>query len=331
MSRNSPTIEALRAFAEFADAGGVRAAARKMSSSQPGVTRKLNAFKKGGNCDAILLTENGQRLELTDAGVAVLPAVRELVRQYDQLINYMNGEAEAIHRVRMATGHFGAEYYLPRMLDKQLSQEIQLEIQVVRGRERILGVAEGRYDLALLSHTPSDIAQILQDEGKSPDMVHVEHLHSQLMVVIAARKSPEGRELQLLSMEKSVPISKLKNWELLGLDQNSGIRRQLESHFLPGERICFLTDGGGWSAARELCRRGFGVAVLPLATLTAADRKDFVIRRLTDRIAGEESVISRSQELAAGPKRILDRLKAVARQHQKEVQQTWNRWLPKTK
>lgn len=327
MKKQGPTIESLRALAMFVETGGVRAAARRLGTSQPVVTRKLNAFKKGGNCGAILLAERGQSLELTDAGHGAMPLIRELLRQYDQLLDYTRGESSSIHRVVFATGHFGAEYYLPRVLDPQLSREIRMEIRVVRGRERILGVADGRFDLGLVSHAASDVIQILRDERTSAEAIEIEPLHAQLMVIIASPETMAGKELQAMPIERSVPISRLRSWELLGLDQDSGVRRQLETHFSHGERICFLTEGGGWSAARELSRRKLGVGVVPLATLSLADQKEFVVRRLSGRFAIEKSVIYRTQELSPGSQRVLKQLKVVARQHQAEVQDRWDQWL----
>lgn len=329
MNKKKPTIEAFRAFAAFAETGGVHAAARKLGTTQPDVTRKLSVFKKKDNAGVILIQQNGKRLKLTESGQEIFPAVQELVREYDCLIDYLSGRIEATHRVRIATGFFGAEYFLPRILDRELSMEIQMDIQILRGRERILGVVDGHYDVGVLSHERSDIVQLLLDEGKSPDMIQIEHLNWQMMVVIAAKKTLEAQELEALPANDPVPVSLLNTWELLGLDRNSGIRRKLERQIPQGENVCFVTEGGGWSAARELARRGVGVSVLPLATLRIADRKDFIIRRLSDELAVEKLVIYRTHELTAELKNILDQLKIVAQLHQNEISKTWERWSRK--
>ncbi|MCA9086322.1 MAG: LysR family transcriptional regulator [Planctomycetaceae bacterium] len=327
MAGNQPTIEQLRALAAFAETGGVRAAARLLRTSQSVVTRKLNAFRKSARNNAILLTDNGRSPELTDAGRAILPAIRDLVRQYDQLMDCLNGRADAAQRVRIAAGHFSSQFYLPDVFDKALCESVQVEVCVVRGRDRILGVADGRYDIGVLSHVAVDIAKSLQSVGKSVESIVIEPLQMPLMVVIAARKSPEGRDLQTLPREKSVTLSWLHQWELLGLDGDSGIRRNLERKAAPGERISFLTEGGGWTVAREFCRRGLGVAVLPLATLTSGDRKDFVIRRLSDKLNVRESVIFRRQPLSTGTQTVIDRLKDAVAKHHREVQCRWDQYL----
>lgn len=326
MNKKKPTIEAFRAFAAFAETGGVRAASRKLETTQPVVTKKLSVFKKEDNAGVILIRQNGKRLNLTESGQEILPAVQEMIRQYDCLIDYLSGRIEATHRIRIATGFFGAEYFLPRILDRELSLEVQIDIQILRGRERILGVVDGHYDFGVLSHERNDIVQLLLDEHKSPDAIQVEHLNNQKMVVIAAKKTPEGQELESLPVNDPVPISLLNTWELLGLDRNSGIRRKLERQFPQGENVCFVTEGGGWSAARELARRGVGVSVQPLATLRNSDRKDFIIRSLSEEFSVEKLVIYRTHELTAELKNILDQLKMVAQMHEKEISKTWERW-----
>jgi DNA-binding transcriptional LysR family regulator len=55
-------------------------------------------------------------VELTDKGRAALPAIRVLLRQHDQLAGWLNGRREHHQVLAIATGSFGARFYLPRAL-----------------------------------------------------------------------------------------------------------------------------------------------------------------------------------------------------------------------
>src|SRR5262249_8214452 len=97
----------------------------------------------------------------------------------------------------------------------------------------------------------------------------------------------------------TVPLKKLAAFPLVGLDSQSGIRRQLEAHCrgkVPG--LCFRFEAGGWEAAKEYARHGLGVAVLPLALLAREDRKDVLVRRLPPEIRIQDLLIDRDAAMS---------------------------------
>ena len=276
-----PSIEALRALATMAEVGSVTETARRLGVSQPVISKKLQAFKTMQACGAILLRPEGPS-ELTEAGRAVLPAIRELVGRYDRVIRCLQGDEASPQVVRIAAGSFAAEHYLPLAISKlrPLLEDCQIETQVCRGRERILGTARGAFDIGIVTHDRSQIRQILQDERLDESLLVIKTLGRHSTCVLAHRDSDAGRELLATPKDQVIPLSRLTTWELIGPDRQSGLRRQLEQR-LRDQSLYFITEGGGWSAAREYARQGLGVAIVPAATVDRANAGALVSRRLS--------------------------------------------------
>ncbi len=287
---NRPTIEALRALLAFADLGGVKKAADRLHRSQPVVTKKLSVFKKQDACGAVLLRTKPntvRELELTEAGFAVLPAIRQLLRQYDQVFDYLAGTSDAPNVVRIATGSSAAQQFLPATLAalRHSLDDVQFEVSVVRGSQRILDTVDGHYDLAIVSHSPSQIRELVTEQRGTRHIPVIDKLCSQSLCVVASKRTVVGRQLAELSEDRAVPVKCLTQWELVGLDRSSGIRRQLEDHMESSAGLYFVVEGGGWPAVKQFAEQGIGVGILPAATLAPSDSKRLIIRRLSDDFA----------------------------------------------
>jgi DNA-binding transcriptional LysR family regulator len=324
--RKPPSLDALRTLTVVCDEGGVSAAARKLNVSQPVVTKKLAVFFDADACGSILLERNGARLALTEAGETAMPAIRELVRAYDQLLDSLRGNREAPFVLRVATGSFGAQYYLPRALASVAEALEQCEVQtlVLRGEERILGVADGRFDLAIVTHTPSQIRELLNEHRGRHTKLHSERLSAQTICTVARRGTEAARELDDYAKDRPLPVQALGRWDLVGLDGRSGIRQQLEAVAGGPRSVQFIAEGGGWMTAREYARQGLGVAVLPLSVLDLADAKDFVIRRLANQFATDDYLIHGNRDLSAPAKTVKRALQQTAAEREKELNKRWN-------
>lgn len=298
---HQPTIEAIRALVAFADAGNsVSEAARQLRSSQPVVSVKLKAFQTAGRSGAILLERDadGRSLRLTEAGLHALPVMRQIVRQYEQLFLHLKGEADSPRQIRIAVGAFGAEFLLPRALSQILTQiegegsgDFTVRTCVMRGRDRIIGVAEGKYDLAIVSHTPGQVRNALRAEGIREQAVDCQPLLKLPLIVAAGQGTGAARELDRAKKLKPLPLEMLTQWLLVGPDKNSGIRQRLEGALAAPRLLTFAAEGGGWTAAREFARHGLGVAIIPRPVIGSHDHTAFVCRDLDERFQLEEFIV----------------------------------------
>lgn len=312
----NPTIEALRALLVLEETGSVSEAARALGISQPVVSKKLRVFKDPQVCGAVLLRSEGS-VELTEAAQAVLPAIRELIGRYDRILAFLHQDVVAPQALRIGSGRFAAEHYLPMAVAglHESLEDCQIETQICRGRDRIIGTARGAFDLSIVTHDKAQIRQLLRDERLDESLLTVRRLSRQPMCLIALRHSEAGRELEAIGEDDVVPLHQLTSWELIGPDRQSGLRRQLEQR-MKGKPLYFLLEGGGWAAAKEYARQGLGVAFAPRATLTESDRETLITRRLSPQFdvthyllhrVGERSELLKHAKCAiAGAARALD-------------------------
>jgi DNA-binding transcriptional LysR family regulator len=291
-----PSVELLHTLRLFAEHGDVASVAQVLGLDAAVISRRLAKLRtKYG-----LLRSARRSLELTEKGSAALPAVINLLRQHDQLAGWLNEQAVSPQVLSIATGSFGARFYLPAAISvfsKQHS-DWQVRVQVRRGRERILGVADGIYDLAIVSHDEVQIRSLLAgSRGDSPPL-RIEPLSEHLLCVLARKDTPCGRELSKVLEGQPVPPAMLSVLPLVGLDLQSGIRRQIEASFRStASRLCFQYEAGGWEGAKEFARRGLGAAVIPRALVGSLDRTDFIIRHLPLQFHIRDLLIDRDVEM----------------------------------
>jgi DNA-binding transcriptional LysR family regulator len=216
--------------------------------------------------------------------------------------------------LRIGCGTFSVSQYLPRVAAcfQQSSPEVDLLIRIERGRERVLGTAEGRFDLSIVTHSPKQIRETLKDNGHAAGALKIEDLCHHPLAVIAQRDSETGRELDAYDVNRPLPIAALRKWELVGLDRDSGVRQQLEAACHPLGELYFSVEGGGWAAAREYARLKMGAAILPEALLIPDDRQTFVVRNLGKDFVLTDRVISRKDQKSPAVKDALKVLKQEA-------------------
>jgi DNA-binding transcriptional LysR family regulator len=287
----NPSLEDLRALVAFADSGGVSAAGTLLGQDQAAMSRRLRVFQS----DDPLLQRRGRKLELTRKGEHLLGEIRAVVREYDRVVASIATQQNVPRTLCLGAGTFTAEYYLPAML-REIRQELadwEVRVQILRGEQRVLQVASGILDAALVSHTPHQIQALVTagfGRGESLD-IHPVGVHR--LCVATQRASPQGIELERLPADQPVPLSSLAAWPLLGLDASSGVRRQLEQRLDPhGRTLRFAIEGGGWNAARAWAMGGLGVAILPEIMLRDTELA-LVVRRLPSDIVFRDFLVSR--------------------------------------
>jgi DNA-binding transcriptional LysR family regulator len=326
-----PTLEEMWALLAVLDAGSVTRGAEQLGMEQPTLSRRLAVFKRPGGDGHPVLQHRGPKggqLELTDKGRQVLPAIRALVRQYDQVLQFLDGAAPQAEVVRLGAGQFALRHYLPRTLAALMREDVPCEVRpvVLRGRDRIAGVCAGELDLAVVTHTPRQIAEIASESGRKPDDIAAAPLASQPLCIIGRRRETWSKAISAVPAERTLREADLVGCPLVGLDPQSGIRRTLESRLSrAGLALTFVagTGLGGWPAAKEYVRLGLGVAILPAAELDPGDAAEFVIRRLPESLAVTDYLVRPKARLSAAQDTVFA---AMIRAAGDQVRESRGRW-----
>lgn len=322
------TVKMLHAFLTWAEAGTEQEAAKILGITQPAVHRKLEKFQSQVGNGPRLLQHGQLGWELTEDGRAILPIIRDLLRRVDQLDQHLSNRDVAPRSIRMGTGSFAAQYILPQALAafRRSLPDCHIECQQERGLNRILFTADARLDLAIVTHSPEQIASIVRKHFQTRRrLLNCESI-ARFPLCLAARKgSTEGSDLAKFGMNRTIPLTEIERWRLVGLDPQSGLRQRLET-LADGISLTFApeTVAGGWAAAKAYARMGLGVAILPIATLAIQDAEDFTLRRFDERFVVEEYLISRADFVDSACEKMKSDLFAAAEAQCQDANGVWD-------
>jgi DNA-binding transcriptional LysR family regulator len=149
----------LRYFIAAAEAGHLHQAAERLGRSQPALTKCIRRLET--ELQVRLFEASGRGIKLTAIGEILLERARPLVRGMQDTVRDIAGLAhgEAGH-VRLGSGTTAAEWLLPDLLQRLLSQSSSLTFEVSTGLGGSLrqGLREGRLDLAITPLVAGDDA-----------------------------------------------------------------------------------------------------------------------------------------------------------------------------
>jgi DNA-binding transcriptional LysR family regulator len=140
----------LRNFIAMAEAGSVRAAARKLGISQPAATKSLGALEQ--ELDAVLVQRTSRGVALTEAGTAFLARARSVqseLRQARQELALLAGRRSETVSVGVAS--VVAAWLIPPVLAQYRRERPDTVVRVVEGTQESLlpQLREGALDFAV--------------------------------------------------------------------------------------------------------------------------------------------------------------------------------------
>lgn len=243
-------LQKYAAFIKTVETGSFTAAAESMDYAQSSISKMIADLER--ECGMILLERSKTGVCLTSAGEQILPFVRKLLSEYDNLegqINRMNGLETGI--VRIGTFASVAINILPDIFARIKADYPGIEYELLLGdyREIEKWLCEGRIDcgfLSLLSDSTFETIELIKDEYK---------------VVL-----PIGHQL---AKKKTVCIEDLNGLPFLLLEHGGKTEvSDLLERFNVKPDIAFTT----WEdfAIMAMVERGLGVSILP----------DMILRRI---------------------------------------------------
>jgi DNA-binding transcriptional LysR family regulator len=233
------TLTQLSAFVMVARLGSVKDAAKMLNVSEPAVSQALTALRQ--HLGDQLITRNGATMQLTTAGVKLLPVASQMVA--------LGAEAQAAVRagqglpeqLRLVTTNPIAEFVagsLTEAFSRRFAQPVEASAGVAAEDEMAVLVVNRLADMAL--------GPLLSDKELVCEPVFRYH-----MVAVTAPDGP------LQGALKGAPAS----WPWLvdpsGIDPSSDVSRMLAKLGVPEDRIrVFPNATAAWAAAAS----GAGVA-----------------------------------------------------------------------
>ena len=255
-------LKHLRAYCQTARLGSVSAAAEALYLSQPSISQQIRALE--AELGHQLFERQGQKMQLTPAGKALLELARPLVDQLDALPDEF---ARAFGRldtgeVRIAAGESTILHLLPSLVQRfrQKHPGIFVHLHNVTGADGLGMLRSDQVDFAVGSMI--DV----------PEDIHYRPIYSFRPVLIAHRDHPLARRPTLTLADISphgliLPPKRLTTYTL--------IDRVFQKHKLP---FRVTMEVGGWEVIKRYVARGMGISIVTSICLDEVDRDRLVTR-----------------------------------------------------
>ncbi|MFL0795926.1 MAG: LysR family transcriptional regulator [Cellvibrionaceae bacterium] len=147
--------ESLKAFVAVAEENSFSEAAEVLHLTQPAVSKRIAALEN--LLDAKLFDRIGRQVSLTEAGRALLPRARQILREVGdarRAIDDLSGDVSG--RLSLVTSHHVGLHRLPPVLRQFTSQykNVSLDIDFLDSEQAYEAVLHGQFDLAVVTLSP---------------------------------------------------------------------------------------------------------------------------------------------------------------------------------
>ncbi len=238
------TFRQLQLFLALAETGSVTAAARACHVTQPTVSMQLRDL--ADSVGLPLYNQLGKRLQLTEAGEALVSAAQSMTSEwatFEQKINALKGLTQGRLRISVVST---AKYFVPSILGTFCARypEIDIELQLLNRDGVLARLRDHSDDLYIMSMPPRDM-----------DLAQEIFLPNPL-VVIAPRGHP-------LARRKAIPLATLAKERFILREQGSSTRMACDAHFdCLGFKPNVRLELGSNEAIKHSVAAGLGLAVL---------------------------------------------------------------------
>ncbi|WP_058301670.1 LysR family transcriptional regulator [Gorillibacterium timonense] len=243
----------LHIFYTVAEKGTFSAAAQSLHMTQPGVTMQIQALED--HFGTKMFRRMPKAVELTDAGLALLPYARQMVELMAQTEREMSRFTRELGgRLELGTSLTIGEYILPRLIGpfNREFPHITVSMKVMNTAQIMEGV---------LAHS---LTFGLVEAGiEHPDLVVEPLLHDELKLVL-----PAGHEL--LHQER-ITVDDLSRYPFIMRERGSGTRRIVEEALQRGghspSELRIAMDLGSTGAIKSAVEAGLGLSILSGSTV----------------------------------------------------------------
>ncbi|GAA5523736.1 HTH-type transcriptional regulator HdfR [Microbulbifer aestuariivivens] len=240
-------IQWLKAFLSIAEQGSVSEAAEHLHLTQPAVSKRLAALEQ--QLSTPLFDRIGRKLQLTDAGRALLPRARHILNEISDAERELRSLGSDVSgSLRIATSHHVGLHHLPPVLKDYSNRypEVALDIDFVDSEQAYEALMAGEYELAVvtlaLKEYPNLEAQVIW-----PDPC----------VVVAAPDHP-------LAQMETVDLPDLAHYPAILPDLNTYTGRLIKREFdAQGLKLSAKLATNFLETIKMMAGVGLGWSVLP--------------------------------------------------------------------
>ncbi|MHB8624221.1 MAG: LysR family transcriptional regulator [Sulfuricaulis sp.] len=148
-------ISALQAFLAVAETGSFSRAAERIYRTQPAISKRIASLEK--QIGARLFDRIGRGIRLTEAGAALLPRARDLVKEIEDIKRGLTNLSGIITgELILATSHHVGLHRLPGALKlfHETFTQVRLDLRFMDSEKACTAVAQGDIELAVVTLPP---------------------------------------------------------------------------------------------------------------------------------------------------------------------------------
>jgi DNA-binding transcriptional LysR family regulator len=237
------SIRLLKTFLAVAGEGSFAAAAPRVALTQAAVGQQMRALE--AELRRPLFERQGKAVVLTDAGRDLVPAVRKLVAQYEQLLAAAPSPDAMAGTVQLGAVVSAVRPLIQATLAlKDRHPALELHVSAAKSMELVSRVAAGELDAAIAVREPGTAR---------PELVWTP-LYAEPMVLVVPRNTEDAPLRTLLQRHRFIRFDR---------SQHTGQLVERTLHRLRAKPQEFL-ELNAIESIVELVRSGLGIAILPL-------------------------------------------------------------------
>ncbi|MGL5096938.1 MAG: LysR family transcriptional regulator [Planctomycetia bacterium] len=264
------SLELLESFVVLMRRGGdAGEAADELDVNAPSMSKRLSALR--GATERIMkgswLVRKGKKWKLTAEGERVLPVVAQFVDRYDDLLEFLVGGADDPQTVTVACGRQAVGGFVRSAVQefRVALPDCRVRVSTPDGRDRILGVAGGRFDLACVTDTPETIQRVAQHE------LFIETLLVDRFVLAAnpTAGAAWGKRWKAVVALGKATAADLADLPFILPEGDRGRRKQFDdwTSRAVSRRLDVVVELGGWQAILDYAAAGLGVGLVPASAV----------------------------------------------------------------
>ncbi|MDP5209523.1 LysR family transcriptional regulator [Microbulbifer sp. 2205BS26-8] len=154
-------IQWLRAFMAIAERGSVSEGAAQLHLTQPAVSKRLATLEQ--QLGTTLFNRIGRRLQLTEAGQALLPRARHILNEISDTERELRALGSSVNgSLRIATSHHVGLHHLPPVLRAFSNRypQVTLDIDFVDSEQAYEALMAAQYELAVVTLAQKEYPQL---------------------------------------------------------------------------------------------------------------------------------------------------------------------------
>lgn len=239
-------IHNIRAFLMVAETGSFSRAAEKLFITQPAISKRISTLEFTLDCQ--LFDRLGKTVQLTQAGVAIIPSYQRIMAEIDEAKNIISTlRTQVSGHLKFGTSHHIGLHRLPPVLRQytRLYPDVELDVQFMDSEQAAALILEGSIELALVT---------LADNIEKPlTMIPV---WTDNMLCVAAKD-------HILAKQKKVTKKQLAEHGVLLQSHSTHTRDIIDRALKLDANIKIIMESNYLETIKAMIQNGLGWGVLP--------------------------------------------------------------------